>query len=472
MTTRYPLQHDIPSQQVRGRRARISAVDPDDPHNVWVAFRGERGTPEPAYYPGTTPLTVGKDVRVTAEPELRRWMVHLDSGAEQIVVTQELIVDGRPTNQYQPAQAWKMSASGFGDSFGPADEPHNYSGLAATPIRIAWHPTGKAVLIAPFDSNGDLEIWEWIAGVGFGRKYVVQRLWEASDDVRGIWNAANSPSTSSFDYVRVDTQGNYAFTRDGNYLVMAGSQGVGHEGFNVPIMAIPFSLFNGLDVLHPLYPGGDQNALADGHCVIISQDNEHVGCGTQGSPRIRFWNFSGTGINTVEADPASTPDDPVWAGEFSHAGTFLAVGTDGTSAGDNPKAWNWTPNVGWGAVVSPPASPIGLTDEVMNIGWSQNDDDILVICVTGKIYLYEFDTSGSGAWGARVEVDDWNADALSLYYGSFSPDGTMIVAIGQSGSGPVARLYSYTGQGSATFVEEVSLWGGFPASPSSIGWRP
>lgn len=463
-----PLQNDIPTRNVRGRRARISAIDENNPHNVWVAFRGERGTPEPGYYPGSATLVVGQDVRVTAEPELHRWMVQADiSGPAEVVVTPEVLVDGRPTNQYEPAQGWKMSATGFGAEFPLAEEPHNYSGLATTPISIVFHPTGKAVLIAPIDSNGDLEVWEWIPGVGFGRKYVVQRLWEAETDVQALY-----PGASSFQYVRPDQFGShFAFSPDGNYLAFVGSQGVGHEGFNVPLMAVPFSLANGLDLLHPLYPGGDQNALSDGNCVMFSRDNEHIGCGTDGAPRIRFWNWSGTGINTAEADPASTPDDPVFSGEFSHSNLFLAVGTDGTTAADNPKAWNWSPNVGWGAVVAPPADPIDINDEVMALSWHISDDYILIVCVGGKIYIYEFDTSGSGAWGDRTEVDDWNADSLTPLGGAFSPDGTMFVVIGQGGGGPVARLYSFSG-GTGTFVQEVSNWGGDPQTPADVAWRP
>lgn len=124
------LQHDIPVQSIRGRRARISAVDPDNPHNVWVAFRGERGAPEPAYYPSNTTPVVGKDVRVTAEPELKRWKVEDYTSAQEADTTITL------------NKIWQLNNT---------SDTHNH---------IAMHPTQPWIATVR-QPTATLEIYNW-----------------------------------------------------------------------------------------------------------------------------------------------------------------------------------------------------------------------------------------------------------------------------------------------------------------------
>lgn len=148
------LQHDIPVQSIRGRRARISAVDPDNPHNVWVAFRGERGAPEPAYYPSNTTPVVGKDVRVTAEPELKRWKVEDYSSGEAAECSITL------------RKVWEMPVSGS---------------------RVRAHPTHKQY-IAVADGS-DVVVLDWEAETTADTEAIGSLVRDIAWSPDGLWLA-------------------------------------------------------------------------------------------------------------------------------------------------------------------------------------------------------------------------------------------------------------------------------------------
>lgn len=151
------LQHDIPTQNIRGRRARISAVDPDNPHNVWVAFRGERGSPEPAYWAGSEPLSVSQDVRVTAEPELKRWKVEAGPTGKPTITLSKVWVFGAANHTdlaVSPNGKYLLTAQGTSlKSLNWEAETVDDTEVVSSNIRsIAVSPSGAWVAVAVFAS--------------------------------------------------------------------------------------------------------------------------------------------------------------------------------------------------------------------------------------------------------------------------------------------------------------------------------
>lgn len=442
-----PFSHDVPSREPSIRRMAIRARLTQD---MYLAS-DLSGTPQLAWHPGTGRYSPGETPLATWHDPGDVWVLDRREGAE-------VLVDGRP-DKNPPAIGWHMSVAGFGPQFPDAAE-------AATGfennMRIVFHPSGRAVLVAPMDSNGDLEIWAW-SGAGFGAKYAVASMADAEDDIG-----------APFEYPRIDQSGNgqYAFSPDGNWLAIAGDAGTTSAGAAMPLVVVPFDLTTGLDLLNPVYPSGDHSAVADANCVAWSPDGNHVGIGTSGSPYIRFWNWTGSAFGAAEADPASPPVDPVSMMDFNTEGTYLVAGKFfSTTAPDFPKAWAWAPGTGWGAALSAPASTQGSGDEAYATQFHPDGEHVLLVGTVHQVCIYDFDPSGSGSWGARTLVDDWNADELSLGGGAWSPDGTMLVVIGNSASANVARLYSFDGS-TATFVEEISWTGDNPQTFASVAWRP
>lgn len=428
--------------------------------------------------PGETPepARLGARARSQWHQEAGLWNIRAPDDPRD---RDELLVDGRPDIQQPPALGWPMTAQGFGIQFPDAVEKAVPSSPGVS-IRIAWHPTGKAVLCVPTDSNGDLEIWEWIPGTGFGKKYHVLRMWEMDDDVQSAYNGINGIGASQWSFPRpaLSGHGAFAFSPDGNWLAWVGDAGSDHDGEDLPIVAVPFNLQNGLDLLHPQFPAAaSRNTLGDGNAIAWSPDNQHVVGGFNVAPYIRAWNWNQAGFfQTAEADPASPPDDTVSQIVFNREGTFLFVGTldeAGAGSSQNPKAWVWSPDVGWGAAVAAPSSLLNTSSEVYGLSVTPGTDYVVIVATHAddQALVYEFDASGGGSWGARTQIDDWNADSLSVLGGKLNNNGTLLVVIGESGSANVARLYALSA-GVATFIEELSWGGNNPYVYASVAWRP
>lgn len=441
---------DRPDRRPRTRIGFVQKPDIDgDPFRVIVGYPGYGKQPVENWGFATFQ---GARVRTPWHQEGGVWLMETEGGAD-------VLVDARPFSGNPPAVGWPMTPAGFGTQFPDAAEASTAFG---DNVRIVFHPSGLAVLVASMDANGELEVWAWSPGVGFGAKYAVASMEDAED-------AIGAP----FTYPRIDQSGNgqYAFSPDGNWLAIAGDTGTTSEGEEMPLVVVPFSLSTGIDLLNPVYPAGDHSDLGDANCVAWSPDGNHIGIGTSDGVFIRFWNWTGSAFGAAEPDPASPPVDPVSMMDFNEAGTYLVVGKFfSTTAPDFPKAWAWVPGTGWGAALSPPADTQGIGAEAYAIQFHPSGRHVLLVDTVEQVCIYEFDPSGGGSWGARTLVDDWNADAMSLNGGSFSPDGTMIVVLGNAPE-PTARLYSFNGT-TATFVEETTWEGVAPQTFASVAWRP
>lgn len=442
-----------------------SSID-DDTRRLIIGYPGY------GKQPGDNPMAAdlrnqGERTPTSWHQEAGVWRPQLPrSSTASNQAVHELLVDARSTSLNPPTTGWNMSTKVFGAQYGVAPEPSTPHGLSTNPVRIAWHPTGYAVLVAPIDANGDIEIWEWVAGAGFGRKYVPVHLWEADDDLQMLYNDFD------FRYPRVDQfGGEYAFHPGGNFLAIGGSAGRDFSNQPQPLMVARFDMANGLEVMHPQYPTASQAAIADVSGIAWHPTGNWIAAACDGTPFIRVWPVNSSGFpQAAVAAPGGTPSDPGSKVAWNHAGTFIALGTFGSDGTDNPHAWPWV--TGFGTKVAAPASPLGVGEEVQGLSWHPNDQYLLVVGVGGPVYVWGFNPSGAGAWGTRTLVEDLNALGLTPLGGAFNNDGSMFVVLAEAGGTTVVRLYSFSG-GVGAFVQELELTGVNSAQVlASVAWRP
>jgi WD40 repeat protein len=397
-------------------------------------------------YDRSANYSVGEIVQAEWHPPAATWILPTRAPIS-VNAPDELLIDGPDGVLDPPSVGWSVSASGFGNQFTASGEASTLS--SSSRKRIAWHPSGRAVAIGYGDT---IEAWEWLPGIGFGRKYLPVYMAEADAA------AASYLGDAAFTYPQVSASGgNYAFSPDGNYFAIAGANtgtaDISGVTRDIPVMCMRFNLRSGFDPVHPIYPYENLTGLGQAYDVAWTPDSAHIGIGCEQTPFVKAWNFTasaGGAFSTAETDPASLPAAKVMRLAWNPAGTFIAVGMDVSVTPPAVKAWPWSS--GFGTAVTAPSTT--LQDQVGTLSWHPAGTHVVVIAYDNDddtfngVHAYEFDDTGGGSWGNMIEVDSPLTFTDDAAFGAaFNSDGSLIALLGQdSGGDPVAALARHPGR--------------------------
>lgn len=460
------FSNDVPNRAPTTRRVTITSHLGSGNYIIWTGQREvAKGPTDPAYAPGASPLARWDSAAGV-------WM--LDSNPrEGVRLGFELLVDGR-TAANPPAHGWVVSSRGFGAEFTAGPEPATPVGPGSEPQRLAWHPSGRAVAVQNIDSNGFIEVFEWIPGTGFGRKIATIDSTAAEELIIALASAASYPyGSTDFALPRAnDFGGQIKFSHDGMYLAICGDAGTYFTNPNA-LAAYPFSLTTGFDLFRPGV-GPDLSVMNDGECLAWAPDDSVVFIGGNGNGggnelmAIPAPQLSGGFFGALVAQnlPAGGPVAEI---AVHPSGEFVAVGLE-TFAQTTVLVYGWDGAAFSGPLADPASVP---TEEIHGLSWHP-DGTYLFFNTLEQVGHIEFDASGGGSLGTVTIIETVIPTWDVVLGSSVSPDGTLLVALGQMPNNDnVAKLWTFVG-GSASAVESTqwtSLWGG-PYVHASVAWRP
>lgn len=401
-------------------------------------------------------------------------------------VSDEVLVDGREggttglpgANGEYPAVGWKVSASGFDARFPAATYPSEVS--VAGRIVLAVHPSGRAVVIGD-RTGGQIEVYEWLPGIGFGRKYAT--MW--ADYLDPLLKVITGDATFQAVYPNsVDAR--LEFSPDGRVLAVAGINGQ-VNGFQVPAMVWPFSLASGIDQLHPITP----NAIADpvtldslgaGMSLSWTADSRSLLVGCEFGFAIFPVDYT-LGVLSDPVYPGTQPTNACSVVRFRPGDDYFAVGCDtgfsfGGGAEETIGIYPWD-----GATIGTVVTGFSVNDDLVN-GLEWLPDGLHFLWLNSYddggtdygLFAGAFNPAGGGSVTGVVKYGDLSAWQGTLGLG-LSPAGDKLVVIGQSPDAPdfdsLGALFTVTpSTGACVFVVQTSWKYSNPESVADVKFRP
>lgn len=407
-------------------------------------------------------------------------------------VSDEVLVDGREGASGQPGEngefpavGWSTTVAGFNARFPEAQYKADYPDAR---IVVAFHPTGLAVAIGQL-SDGTIELYEWIPGVGFGKKYPTMR----PGSIDAVLNA-HPFYGAAYTTVHITLfAGRIAFSHDGAWFAVAGT-GKDVAGIDTPIEVWSVSLENGFDLYNPVV-SSDAGSLGatvgdEGRSLAWSNDDRWIvlGCGfpaaTDSLAVVSFSPFQGGYLAGTVNYPAtqSAGVSPLLA--LSPDGEWLLVGTRGGFAlgGTSESAVIYPFDQSTGVLGTPVSGFTTVDDEIHGIAWLP--DGLHFLYMNGYddggtdygLFSAAFNPAGGGSVSGVTKHGDLSAWQSTLGMG-LNPAGTTLVIIGQSPTGPgfdsLAALYSVNpATGVPTFVAQTSWKYENPWVEADVKFRP